>query len=185
MKTDCWVSLLLRLGLGLEDVLDNLGLLNEESTDDTGADTARASRTTVSTADRLLALRDGTVLARSVSLDTAQVSVAVTALGDGTALLNVKVAEVSTGGLDDLSASRLGVVRVTLAEGDTLSHLLEDNQTYDVAEERERTVSMRNFEAKIMSKRIAEAGECSSSKIDRWLHWQWQMQKQSEAQNVP
>jgi hypothetical protein len=49
--------------------------------------------------------------------------VAVTALGDGTALLQVKVAKVTTGSLDHLAAGRLGVVRVALAESDTLSHL--------------------------------------------------------------
>lgn len=117
--------LLLGLGLSLEHVLDNLGLLDEECTDDASANATRAARATVSTADRFLTLADGAVLARAVSLDTAKVRVAVTALGDGTALLDVKVAEVSTGGLDDLSASRLGVVRVALAEGDTLSHLFE------------------------------------------------------------
>ncbi len=61
-----------------------------------------------------------------MSLDTAQIRVAVTALGDSTALGDVKVTKVATGSLDDLSASRLGVVRVTLAEGDTLSHLFFD-----------------------------------------------------------
>ena len=55
---------------------------------------------------------------------TGKSDVAVTALGDSAALLNVQVSQVSTRRLDDLSASRLGVVGVALAEGDTLSHLV-------------------------------------------------------------
>lgn len=70
-----------------------------------------------------MTLRDGAELAGPVGLDAAQVRVAVTALGHGAALLDVQVSEVATGGLDHLATSRLGVVRVALAESDTLSHL--------------------------------------------------------------
>lgn len=123
-RSESTSSLLLRLSLSLEHVLDDLGLLDEEGTHDAHAHASRASRTTVSTRNRLLTLRDGAVLARAVRLDAAQVRVAVTALGDSAALLNVQVSQVSTRRLDDLSASRLGVVGVALAEGDTLSHLV-------------------------------------------------------------
>lgn len=116
--------LLLGLSLSLEDVLDDLSLFDEEGADDPGANATGASRTAVSTRHALLTLRDGSVLARSVCLDTGKVGVAVTALGDGASLLDVEVTKVATRCLDELSASRLGVVRVALAESDTLSHLL-------------------------------------------------------------
>ena len=48
---------------------------------------------------------------------------AVTALGRGGELVDVKVTDVTVGGLDDPSAVRLGVVGVTRAQSEPLSHL--------------------------------------------------------------
>lgn len=110
-------------GLSLQHVLNDLCLLDQESPDNPGPDAAGAPGTAVSPGHALLSLGDGSVLPGAVSLDTAKVAVAVTAFGDGTTLVYVKVTEVTTGSLDDLSASRLGVVRVTLAEGDSFGHL--------------------------------------------------------------
>jgi hypothetical protein len=49
----------------LENLLHDLLLLNEESTDDTVADTSTAAGTTVGTLNSLLGLGDGGVLARA------------------------------------------------------------------------------------------------------------------------
>lgn len=48
---------------------------------------------------------------------------AVTALGRGGELVDVKVTDVTVGGLDDPSAVRLGVVGVARAQSEPLSHL--------------------------------------------------------------
>ena len=55
--------------MGLEDLLDNLLLFDQESTNNTVSDTVGTTRTTISTADVLLGLRDSSELTRTESLD--------------------------------------------------------------------------------------------------------------------
>ena len=57
------------LGLGLDDLLDNLLLLDQESADDSITDAVSAAGTTISTVDGLLAARDASVLGRAKGRD--------------------------------------------------------------------------------------------------------------------
>lgn len=127
---------LLRL-LGLDDVLHNLGLLNQEGADHTGyeyrrtcilyvpsANAVGATAATVRALHGLLALRERRVGAGAHGLHTGEGDVAVTALRRSRQLREVKVAQLAAGGLDDPSAVRLGVVGVTRAQSEPLSHLL-------------------------------------------------------------
>lgn len=116
--------LLLRL---LEDLLDNLLLLNEESTDNAVLDAVGASRTTVGALDGLLGAGDGGVFAGAERRDTGELGAAVlssvsaglrhagalhtyTALGSSALLLDVKVTELTTGSLDHADLLAPGVV---------------------------------------------------------------------------
>ena len=74
--TQCNLLTLLLLGL-LEDLLDDLLLLNEESTDDAVLDAVGASRTTVGALDGLLGAGDGGVLAGAEGGDTGELGAAV------------------------------------------------------------------------------------------------------------
>ena len=74
--TQCNRLTLLLLGL-LEDLLDDLLLLNEESTDDAVLDAVGASRTTVGALDGLLGAGDGGVLAGAEGGDTGELGAAV------------------------------------------------------------------------------------------------------------
>lgn len=65
----CLLLGLLGLALLLEDLLDDLLLLNEESTDDTVADAVAAAGTTVGTLDSLLGLGELSVLAGAEGRD--------------------------------------------------------------------------------------------------------------------
>lgn len=56
------------LGLGLEDLLDDLLLLDQESTDNAVANAVSATGTTVGTADGLVSLGELSQLARADSL---------------------------------------------------------------------------------------------------------------------
>jgi len=67
---------LLLLGL-LEDLLDNLLLLDQESADDTVLDAVGASRSTVRTLDSLLGAGDGGIFAGSEGRDTGELGTAV------------------------------------------------------------------------------------------------------------
>ena len=107
------LGLLLRLGLLsrlLKDALDDLLLLNKESTDDLLLDSVGRDGTTVSTADGLLGLRDVGVLAGSQSSNTRKRNTGISTLGAGTVLLDMVVTEVATRGLDDLDLVRSRVV---------------------------------------------------------------------------
>lgn len=117
------IQLLLCL-LRLDDVLDNLGLLNKEGADDTGANAVSAARATVGALDSLVALRDSGVLAGAESLHTRELGVAVTALGRAGELADVQVVQLTAGGLDDPTAVGPGVVGVALTQSETLSHLV-------------------------------------------------------------
>lgn len=112
--------LLLALLLLLQHLLDDLLLLNEESSDDSVTDAATASGTTVGALDGLLGLGELGVLAGSEGGDARQLGAAVTALGNGTALLDVKQTDVTTGSLDDSGSVGGGVVAVAAAVSDTL-----------------------------------------------------------------
>ena len=57
------------LGLGLDDLLDNLLLLDQESANDSVTDAVGAAGTTIGTVDSLLAARDASVLGRTQSRD--------------------------------------------------------------------------------------------------------------------
>ena len=125
--TQCNRLTLLLLGL-LEDLLDDLLLLNEESTDDAVLDAVGASRTTVGALDGLLGAGDGGVLAGAEGGDTGELGAAVleavrrregcgmrahgtyTALGSSALLLDVKVTELTTGSLDHADLLAPGVV---------------------------------------------------------------------------
>jgi hypothetical protein len=107
------LGLLLSLGLLsrlLEDTLDDLLLLNKESTDDLLLDRVGRNGTTVSTVNGLLGLGDVGVLAGSQGSNTRKRDTGVSALGAGTVLLDVVVTEVATRGLDDLDLVRSRVV---------------------------------------------------------------------------
>lgn len=107
------LGLLLRLGLLsrlLKDALDDLLLLNKESTDDLLLDSVGRDGTTVSTADGLLGLGDVGVLAGSQSSNTRKRNTGISTLGAGTVLLDMVVTEVATRGLDDLDLVRSRVV---------------------------------------------------------------------------
>lgn len=111
------------LGLLLENTLDNLLLLNKESTDDTVLDAVAADGTTVSTLDGLFVARCTGVLTRTEGNDTGKGNATLTALGAGTLLMDVQVTELVTGSLDKLDLVRFGVVGVTATVGNALSHL--------------------------------------------------------------
>ena len=52
----------------------------------------------------------------------AELGAAITTLGRSRELFDVVVAEVTAGGLDNAPSRRRGVIRLALAEGDTLGH---------------------------------------------------------------
>lgn len=107
------LGLLLRLGLLsglLKNTLDDLLLLDKESTDDLLLDGVGRDGTTVSTADGLLGLGDVGVLAGSQSSNTRKRNTGISTLGAGTVLLDMVVTEVATRGLDDLDLVRSRVV---------------------------------------------------------------------------
>jgi hypothetical protein len=68
-ESEMHLFLLLALLLLLQNLLDDLLLLNQESADNAVTDAATASRTTVGTLDGLLGLGDLGVLARAESGD--------------------------------------------------------------------------------------------------------------------
>ena len=114
------------LGL-LEHLLDNLLLLNQESTDNAVLDAVGASRSTVGALDGLLGAGNLGVLAGAEGGNTLELGTAVlgivnslspntvsistyTALGGSALLLDVQVTELTTGSLDDADLLALGVV---------------------------------------------------------------------------
>lgn len=103
----------LLVGLGgslLENLLDNLLLLNKESTDNLLLDAVGAERATVGTVDSLLGVGDSRVLLGSQGSKTGESNSTFAALGSGGVLLDVKVSEVATGGLNNLDLVRSSVV---------------------------------------------------------------------------
>jgi len=117
-------SLLLlgRSGLGLEDLLDDVSLLDQECTGDPVLDATSTPGTTVCPLNGLLTLGQGGVLAGTKGRDTGESITAVTALGRRSKLLQVVNDQLSTRSLNDAPPVGGGVVWLTLAEGDTLSH---------------------------------------------------------------
>lgn len=103
-----FLSLLLLLIL--QHSLDDLLLLNQESSDNSLLDTVGASRTTVSSLDSLLGLGDLSVLSWSQGGDTLQRDTTVTTLWSGSLLLQVLSDQLTTWGLDDSDLVGLGVV---------------------------------------------------------------------------
>jgi len=122
--TQCNRLTLLLLGL-LEDLLDDLLLLDQESTDDAVLDAAGASRSTVGALDGLLGAGDLGVLAGAEGGDTLELGTAVTALGGSTPLLDVQVTEFTTGGLDDADLLAPGVVGRATPVGESVGRHCE------------------------------------------------------------
>ncbi|KNE00956.2 hypothetical protein QG37_01827 [Candidozyma auris] len=94
----------------LQHSLDDLSLLNQESSDNSLLDTVGASRTTVSSSDSLLGLGDSSVSSWSQGGDTSQRDTTVTTLWSGSSLLQVSSDQLTTWGLDDSDLVGLGVV---------------------------------------------------------------------------
>lgn len=111
-KSILWSCLFLGLLLLLilQHSLDDLLLLNQESSDNSLLDTVGASRTTVSSLDSLLGLGDLSVLSWSQGGDTLQRDTTVTTLWSGSLLLQVLSDQLTTWGLDDSDLVGLGVV---------------------------------------------------------------------------
>lgn len=79
---------------------DDFLFLNEESTNDTFAQTAMAENTTVGTGDCLLTLGQTATFAGATGADTLQLLFTLTALWDSLVLLNVLVYQTTTRGAD-------------------------------------------------------------------------------------
>ena len=77
-------------------LLDNLGLLNQERTNDTVTDASGTSGSSVGALDGLLALGDLGVLSGAECWDSGEGNVAVSALGRGGKLLDLQVTELSS-----------------------------------------------------------------------------------------
>jgi hypothetical protein len=142
-----WSSLfsgLLR-GLGLQNLLDNLLFLDQESTDNTVAYTGATAGTTVGAGDGLAALGELGVLtgsdgwdlkykARRVSRYAAELKATVTTLDGAGALVDVEVSELSTWNINENGQGRtwsfnytdlvgLCAVGMTATVSETLHHL--------------------------------------------------------------
>lgn len=118
---DSLFSSLSGLGLGLfgsllllDNLLDNLLFLNKESTDDLLLDTVTASSATVSTVNGLLGLGGSGVLTGTESGNTGEGDATFTTLGSGAGLLEVKVTELATRGLNNLDLVRSSVVYMNI-----------------------------------------------------------------------
>lgn len=109
-------------GLVLEHSLDNGSLLNQESSGNSLLNAGSAARTTVSPVDGLLTLGKGSVLTGSEDGDTRESKTTVTALGGRSNLLQVVNDQLASGSLDDPPPVGGGVVRLSLAESDSLGH---------------------------------------------------------------
>lgn len=103
-------SLLFFLGLFLQDLLDNLLLFDQESSDDSFLDTVTTSGTTVRSAHRFVTLLSSGEFSWSKSNDTWQTDTTVTTLWGSTSLLGVLSSQNTTWGLNDLDLVGLGVV---------------------------------------------------------------------------
>jgi hypothetical protein len=82
--------------LSLEDLLDDLLLFDQESTNNTVSDTVGTTRTTIGTADVLVGLGDSGELTRTESLDTSEGFTTVTTTRSLDRLLLVLVDKLST-----------------------------------------------------------------------------------------
>lgn len=104
------VSSLLLLGSILEHTLNNLLLLDQESSNNSVLDTVGTERATICTLNSLSRLGDISEFSGSQSRNTSKIKTALTTLGSSTGLLDVKVSELSARGLDDLDLVGSGVV---------------------------------------------------------------------------
>ena len=110
---------LLLLGL-LEHLLDDLLLLDQESTDNAVLNAVGASRSAVSALDGLLGAGNLGVLAGAEGGDTLELGTTVTALGGSALLLDVQVTELTTGSPDNADLLALGVVWRTSPVGESV-----------------------------------------------------------------
>lgn len=108
--TSLFLRSLLLLLLILQHSLDNLLLLDQESSDNSLLNTVGTSGTTVGSLDGLLGLGDLSVLSWSQGSDTLQSDTTVTTLGGGSLLLQVLGNQLTTWSLNDSNLVRLGVV---------------------------------------------------------------------------
>jgi hypothetical protein len=106
--------------LSLEHLLSDLSLLDQESTNDSGANALVATGTAISAGDSLLSLLGILELSAGHVLDTRQLNFAVTAL-DALAVLGQVLSSVTTtrsqDGLNSVGGSS---VRVTTSQGNSV-----------------------------------------------------------------
>ena len=98
------------IGLLLDDLLDDLLLFDQESSDDSLLDGVGAEDTTVGSRDGLVGLGDGSVLSWSHGRNTLQRHTGVTTLWSGSQLLGVLGTQDTTWGLDNLDLVGTSVV---------------------------------------------------------------------------
>lgn len=98
------------LGLFLDNLLDDLLLLNQESSHDSLLDTVGATRATVDTGNGLAGLRQSGVSSWSHGSNTWKSDTAVTTLRSGHQLFDVLGVQHTAWGLDDPDLVRAGVV---------------------------------------------------------------------------
>ena len=111
------LGLLGSLGLLLDDLLDDLLLLDQESSHDSLLDTVGTSGATVWSGDSLVGLGHGCVLSWSQRGNTSQGDAAVTTLRSGGQLLDVLRTQDTAWGLNNLDLVGLGVVCIMLVSG--------------------------------------------------------------------
>merc|ERR1712151_1474928 len=108
--------------LGLQYLYDNLLFFDEESTDDTGADSSATEGSTVGTGNGLLAFGVLSQLTWTTGFDTTENVSSVTAYWSFGGFTNSLVDESATWGLDNLSLVGRGVVRQSSSVSESLNH---------------------------------------------------------------
>lgn len=94
----------------LQHSLDNLLLLNQKCSHNSFLDTVSTDRATIRPLDSLLGSGNGGIFSGSQGRDTRQSSTALTTLWSSAALLDMEIAQLSTGSLDDLDSVTSSVV---------------------------------------------------------------------------
>lgn len=110
--------------MAFQHLFDNLGLLNQEGSDNSISHTVSATGTAVWSLDGLDSFRYSGVPYRSESGNTGETRVTVTTFWGGSLLVKSKVGKFAPGSFDDSSHVRAGVVRLPGAKGDSLNHLV-------------------------------------------------------------
>lgn len=121
----CRCTLLLGLLLGralASQSLDDLSLLDQESTHDPVAHASGASRTTIGAADAALTLLQRAGFLGADGAHALEADTTVTAFGTRGLLANVLKSKLATGSLNLTSRVGLGVVAVTTSVSQSLNH---------------------------------------------------------------